>query len=102
VLTGWADYFELYETSWLRLRKATPQLPTHDYAMYSAWNISYGHIKREDEKPQSCSSRSGLRAKRQLQSQHCSRCPLLRVLSSPQWYCAGAHYQSYFGQHYDY
>uniref|UniRef100_A0A0B7KQ80 DUF676 domain-containing protein n=1 Tax=Bionectria ochroleuca TaxID=29856 RepID=A0A0B7KQ80_BIOOC len=48
VSTSWDQYLEIYDQSWLRLQKASPQLLTYDHAMYSTWDISYRYIERDD------------------------------------------------------
>jgi tetratricopeptide (TPR) repeat protein len=43
-----AEYFQLYDESWLRLHEDTPQLPSYDQTLYSTWNLSYKHIKQQE------------------------------------------------------
>lgn len=50
VTTSWEDYLCSYNTSWLKLQKTSPGLPSYeDRALYSTWNISYDHIRRQNE-----------------------------------------------------
>ncbi|KAK5992301.1 Kinesin light chain 1 [Cladobotryum mycophilum] len=47
---SWGKYLKLYDESWLRLQRESPRLLSYENrAMYSTWNISYKHIKRENE-----------------------------------------------------
>ncbi|KAK1837689.1 NB-ARC and TPR domain protein, partial [Colletotrichum chrysophilum] len=41
------EYLRLYEKSWLRLQKQSPQLLTYDRALYSTWKISLEHIQQQ-------------------------------------------------------
>ncbi|KAF2190540.1 hypothetical protein K469DRAFT_697793 [Zopfia rhizophila CBS 207.26] len=50
VSTSFADYIRLYKESWLRLQQKTPQLLSYeDRALYSTWEISLDHVKRQSE-----------------------------------------------------
>ena len=50
VTTSWEDYLCKYNTSWLKLQKTSPGIPSYeDRALYSTWNISYEHIRRQNE-----------------------------------------------------
>ncbi|KAG7403952.1 Nephrocystin-3 [Fusarium oxysporum f. sp. raphani] len=45
-----AEYVELYQESWKRLQKSSPQvLPYEDRAMYSTWNISYMNVEKRNK-----------------------------------------------------
>jgi len=40
----------MYNSSWLRLQRKTPQLFSYeDRALYSTWDISYNHVKQQNE-----------------------------------------------------
>ncbi|PLB45240.1 TPR-like protein [Aspergillus steynii IBT 23096] len=41
------EYLQLYRDSWQQLHKDTPHLPTYDQTLYSTWNVSYVHIKKQ-------------------------------------------------------
>ncbi|KAH6986817.1 hypothetical protein EDB80DRAFT_183685 [Ilyonectria destructans] len=44
------EYLELYQESWYRLQKSSPQLLSYeDRAMYSTWNISYLNIETRNK-----------------------------------------------------
>ncbi|KPA35367.1 hypothetical protein FLAG1_11934 [Fusarium langsethiae] len=44
------EYLELYQESWYRLQKSSPQVLSYeDRAMYSTWNISYLNIEKRNE-----------------------------------------------------
>ncbi|KAF1952737.1 TPR-like protein [Byssothecium circinans] len=46
--TSFAEYLRLYKESWLRLQQKTPQLLSYeDRALYSTWEISLDHVKRQ-------------------------------------------------------
>jgi len=50
VSTSFADYLRLYKASWLKLQQTTPGLSTYeDRALYSTWQLSFDHIKRQNE-----------------------------------------------------
>jgi tetratricopeptide (TPR) repeat protein len=50
VSTSFADYLKLYRQSWLRLQQNTPLLLSYeDRTMYSTWNISLEHVKKQSE-----------------------------------------------------
>ena len=51
-LTGMpvSEYLDRYEDSWLELQRSSPSLLSYeDRAIYSTWNLSYMHIRKEDE-----------------------------------------------------
>ncbi|KAH9225153.1 hypothetical protein K456DRAFT_1879191 [Colletotrichum gloeosporioides 23] len=41
------EYLRLYEKSWLRLQKQSPQVLTYDRALYSTWEISLRHVQQQ-------------------------------------------------------
>ncbi|RGP79315.1 tetratricopeptide-like helical domain [Fusarium longipes] len=44
------EYLELYQESWYRLQKSSPQVQSYeDRAMYSTWNISYLNVERQNK-----------------------------------------------------
>ncbi|EXM13252.1 hypothetical protein FOTG_18293 [Fusarium oxysporum f. sp. vasinfectum 25433] len=44
------EYLELYQESWYRLQKSSPQVLSYeDRAMYSTWNISYLNVERRNK-----------------------------------------------------
>ncbi|CAM1508710.1 Fc.00g055580.m01.CDS01 [Cosmosporella sp. VM-42] len=44
------EYLELYQESWYRLQKSSPQLLSYeDRAMYSTWNISYLNVETRNK-----------------------------------------------------
>ncbi|KAE9566034.1 hypothetical protein CGMCC3_g17791 [Colletotrichum fructicola] len=47
VTTTCAEYLRLYEESWLRLQKGSPQLLEYDRALYSTWEVSFRHIQQQ-------------------------------------------------------
>ncbi|KAL0939237.1 NB-ARC and TPR domain protein [Colletotrichum truncatum] len=47
VSTSFEEYLNQYKSSWLHLQKSSPQLRSYHQAMFSTWNISYAHIKRQ-------------------------------------------------------
>jgi tetratricopeptide (TPR) repeat protein len=50
VSTSFADYLQLYKTSWRQLQEDAPQLLSYeDRALYTTWNISLGHVKQQSE-----------------------------------------------------
>ncbi|KAI9793338.1 MAG: hypothetical protein M1816_000230 [Peltula sp. TS41687] len=50
VSTSFAEYLRLYKASWLRLQQKTPQLLSYeDRALYSTWNLSLDHVKRQND-----------------------------------------------------
>ncbi|KAK2020926.1 hypothetical protein LX32DRAFT_282800 [Colletotrichum zoysiae] len=53
VSTTFAEYLQLYDESWLRLHKESPQLLDYDQALYSTWGVSFNYIVHSAAK-QSC------------------------------------------------
>jgi hypothetical protein len=50
VAISFADYLRLYKTSWLKLQQTSPELSSYeDRALYSTWQLSFDHIKRQNE-----------------------------------------------------
>jgi hypothetical protein len=50
VATSFADYLRLYKASWLKLQHTSPELSSYeDRALYSTWQLSLDHIKRQNE-----------------------------------------------------
>jgi tetratricopeptide (TPR) repeat protein len=50
VATSFADYLRLYKASWLKLQHTSPKLSSYeDQALYSTWQLSLDHIKRQNE-----------------------------------------------------
>ncbi|KAI9888711.1 MAG: hypothetical protein M1814_006522 [Vezdaea aestivalis] len=44
------EYFEHYRQSWLDLQRTSPELLSYeDRTLYSTWNLSYNHIRQQDE-----------------------------------------------------
>jgi tetratricopeptide (TPR) repeat protein len=49
VSTSLTEYLRLYNESWLKLQKSTPELISYeDRMLYSTWQISYDHIQRQN------------------------------------------------------
>ena len=45
-----SEYLHHHKTSWLELQRTSPKLPSYeDRTIYSTWNLSYNHIRNEDE-----------------------------------------------------
>ncbi|WQF89779.1 hypothetical protein CDEST_14793 [Colletotrichum destructivum] len=49
VSTTYAKYLQLYDNSWLRLQRESPQLLDYDQALYSTWEVSFRHIQQENQ-----------------------------------------------------
>lgn len=50
VATSFQDYLRLYKASWLKLQQTTPELSSYeDRQLYTTWQLSYDHIKRQNE-----------------------------------------------------
>ena len=50
VVTSFVDYLRLYKASWLKLQHTSPRLMSYkDRALYSTWQLSLDHIKRQNE-----------------------------------------------------
>jgi hypothetical protein len=50
VAISFADYLRLYKASWLKLQRTSPELSSYkDRALYSTWQLSLNHIKRQNE-----------------------------------------------------
>ncbi|KAK2052402.1 TPR-like protein, partial [Colletotrichum caudatum] len=47
VSTTCAEYLQLYDESWLRLQRESPQLLDYDQALYSTWEVSFKHIQQQ-------------------------------------------------------
>ncbi|KAK2012020.1 hypothetical protein LZ32DRAFT_585622 [Colletotrichum eremochloae] len=47
VSTTFAEYLQLYDKSWLRLHKESPQLLDYDQALYSTWGVSFNYIQQQ-------------------------------------------------------
>ncbi|KAK1624823.1 hypothetical protein BDP81DRAFT_474599, partial [Colletotrichum phormii] len=47
VSTSCAEYLRLYDESWLRLQRESPQLLDYDQALYSTWGISFNLIQQQ-------------------------------------------------------
>ncbi|KAK1624262.1 hypothetical protein BDP81DRAFT_330670 [Colletotrichum phormii] len=47
VSTTCAEYLRLYDESWLRLQRESPQLLDYDQALYSTWGVSFNHIRQQ-------------------------------------------------------
>ncbi|GKT51713.1 nephrocystin-3 [Colletotrichum spaethianum] len=47
VSTTCAEYLQLYDESWLRLQRESPQLLDYDQALYSTWGVSFNHIQQQ-------------------------------------------------------
>ncbi len=44
-----SEYLHHHETSWLELQRTSPQIISYeDQKIYSTWNLSYSHIRKED------------------------------------------------------
>ncbi|KAF6787862.1 NB-ARC and TPR domain protein, partial [Colletotrichum sojae] len=48
VATSCKEYLAMYEKAWLRLQKESPELMEYDRALYTTWDISLRHIKRQN------------------------------------------------------
>ncbi|KAF1816980.1 HET-domain-containing protein [Eremomyces bilateralis CBS 781.70] len=49
VAVSLAEYLQLYKASWLKLQKKSPGLSSYeDRKLYSTWNISLGHVRRQN------------------------------------------------------
>ena len=45
-----SEYLQHYDMSWLELQQTSPKLLSYeDQTLYSTWNLSYIHIRKEDE-----------------------------------------------------
>ena len=45
-----SEYLHYHETSWIELQQQAPKLLSYkDQTLYSTWNLSYMHIRKEDE-----------------------------------------------------
>ena len=45
-----SEYLHHYNMSWLELQQTSPKLLSYeDQTLYSTWNLSYLHIRKEDE-----------------------------------------------------
>ncbi|KAF6789076.1 NB-ARC and TPR domain protein [Colletotrichum sojae] len=49
VATSCKEYLAMYEKAWLRLQKESPELMEYDRALYTTWDISLRHIKRQNQ-----------------------------------------------------
>ncbi|KZL77014.1 kinesin light chain 1, partial [Colletotrichum incanum] len=47
VSTTCAEYLRLYDESWLRLQRESPQLLDYDQALYSTWGVSFNHVQQQ-------------------------------------------------------
>ncbi|KZL83407.1 kinesin light chain 1, partial [Colletotrichum incanum] len=47
VSTTCAEYLRLYDESWLRLQRESPQLLEYDQALYSTWGVSFNHVQQQ-------------------------------------------------------
>ncbi|KAK1992428.1 purine and uridine phosphorylase [Colletotrichum falcatum] len=47
VSTTFAEYLQLYDESWLRLHRESPQLLDYNQALYSTWGVSFNHIQQQ-------------------------------------------------------
>jgi tetratricopeptide (TPR) repeat protein len=46
---SFSDYLRLYETSWARLQKTSPELSSYeDRTLHSTWQISFEHVERRN------------------------------------------------------
>ncbi|KAH7150509.1 P-loop containing nucleoside triphosphate hydrolase protein [Dactylonectria estremocensis] len=49
VSISWAEYLDMYETSWLRLQRTSPGLLSYENrALHSTWDMSYSQIERKN------------------------------------------------------
>jgi hypothetical protein len=49
-VTTLSDHLRLYKASWLKLQQTSPELSSYeDRMLYSTWQISYEHIKQQNE-----------------------------------------------------
>ncbi|KAH6673053.1 hypothetical protein B0J14DRAFT_654782 [Halenospora varia] len=45
-----SDYLRLYKESWVQLQKSSPELSSYeDRTLYSTWQISFNHVKRQND-----------------------------------------------------
>jgi len=45
-----SDYLRLYQESWLKLLESSPEVSSYeDRMLYSTWQLSYDHVKRQNE-----------------------------------------------------
>jgi len=45
-----SDYLRLYKESWLQLLESSPEVSSYeDRMLYSTWQLSYDHVKRQNE-----------------------------------------------------
>lgn len=44
-----ADYLRLYESSWLRLLKSSPDVDSYDRMLYSTWQLTVENVEKKDE-----------------------------------------------------
>ena len=44
-----SEYLHDYEASWLELQETSPELLSYEKSIYSTWDLSYNHIRKEDE-----------------------------------------------------
>ena len=46
VVISFSDYLRLYEKSWAKLQKTSPELSSYeDRTLYSIWQISFEHVE---------------------------------------------------------
>ena len=56
-----SDYLRLYEESWAKLQKTSPELSSYeDRTLYSTWQISFEHVERRNVTLGSASSTMGI------------------------------------------
>ncbi|KAF2786713.1 HET-domain-containing protein, partial [Melanomma pulvis-pyrius CBS 109.77] len=49
VTTSFAEYLELYESSWLKLQTTSPKLSSYeDRSLYTTWQITYDRIRKQN------------------------------------------------------
>ncbi|OBT63871.1 hypothetical protein VE03_06634 [Pseudogymnoascus sp. 23342-1-I1] len=44
-----SDYLRLYKQSWVQLQKSSPELDSYDTGLYSTWQISFDHVKKQND-----------------------------------------------------
>src|SRR5438045_2966481 len=47
--TSFSDYLRLYRSSWLKLQQTSPEVSSYERALYSTWQLSFDHVKRQNE-----------------------------------------------------
>ena len=49
VTTSFSDYLRLYEASWMKLQRTSPQLTSYeDRTLYSTWQLSFDRVEQRN------------------------------------------------------